>query len=107
MAAAWLFSSLVSFLHCPLGNYRNRWLLEAARSVSVSPGCFGCHEAFSVGREAEGKRGDWKRKECDYPVPKMVVTEPQRWCVFELSMNPKWDVNLASPRPPDLYLCIR
>lgn len=33
-------ASLFSFLHCPLGNYRNQCLLEAARSVSVSPGYF-------------------------------------------------------------------
>lgn len=36
------------------------------------------------------RRGDWKKKDCDCPVPKMIVTDSQRWCVFELSMNPKW-----------------
>lgn len=43
-----------------------------------------------------GRKGDWKKKDCDCPVPKMIVTESQSWRVFELSMNPKWDINLAS-----------
>lgn len=38
---------------------------------------FDAMKPFLLAGRPRGRRGDWKKKDCDCPVPEMIVTEPQ------------------------------